>query len=165
MNVDSSEKLPSSKTSRNSVPLGLRPWRGVRHAAGEVPQIALLEIVDEVPAFVVDRSHADLAIQHVCPLGLLVPMQLADDPLVQAHIHTRQLDAGAQLADGRLSGPSTFLQLVVSTEERAKAVIELCRGALGSSPQCARANRRSSTACSQCFRDRCWAGAPDRGSA
>lgn len=56
------------------------------HAAGEVPQVALLEVLDEVAALVVERGDTDGAVEDVGPLSLLVPVQLADDALAQAHV-------------------------------------------------------------------------------
>jgi hypothetical protein len=50
----------------------------VGHTAGEVPQVTLLEVVDEVAALVVERRDAHLAVENVRPLGLLVPVELAD---------------------------------------------------------------------------------------
>jgi hypothetical protein len=35
----------------------------VRHAAGEVPEVALLEVVDEVAALVVDGGYADFSFE------------------------------------------------------------------------------------------------------
>jgi len=83
--------------------------QGVGDAAGEVPQVALLEVVDEVAALVVEGRDADLAVEDVGPLGLLVPVQLADDAAVEAHVDAGQLDAGGQLAHRRLAGPAAFL--------------------------------------------------------
>ena len=81
----------------------------MRHAAGEVPQVALLEVVDEVAALVIDPRDADLAGQDVGPLGFFVPVELADGARVESHVDARQLDTGGQFADGGLTSPSPFL--------------------------------------------------------
>lgn len=83
----------------------------MRHTAGEVPQVALLQIVDEVAALVVKRRNAHLSVEHVRPLGLLVPMQFANDALAQAHVDASQLARGGQLTDCGLAGPAAFLDL------------------------------------------------------
>lgn len=79
------------------------------HAAGEVPQVALLEVLDEVAALVIESSDTYGAVEDVSPLGLLMPVQLADDALAQAHVDGGELARGGQLADGGLAGPSSFL--------------------------------------------------------
>jgi hypothetical protein len=63
-------------------------------AGGEVPQIALLEIIHEAATLGVESSDADLAFKHVSPLGFLVPVQLTDDTLVETHVHAGQLLGG-----------------------------------------------------------------------
>lgn len=82
----------------------------VRHTAGEVPQVTLLQIIDEVAALVVESSDAHLTIKHVSPFGLLMPVKLTDDALVESHVDSGKLDTGGELADGCLSGPASFLQ-------------------------------------------------------
>lgn len=82
----------------------------VRHTTGEVPQVTLLEVVDEVAALVVESSDAHLTVQDVSPFGLLVPVKLTDDALVESHVDSGKLDTGGELTDGRLSGPASFLQ-------------------------------------------------------
>lgn len=65
----------------------------MRNAAGEVPEIALLQVVHEVAALVVDGSHTDFSVQDVSPFGLLVPMELSYDPFVEPHVYGSQLHA------------------------------------------------------------------------
>lgn len=81
----------------------------MRYAAGEVPEIALLEVVDEVAAFVVKSSNANLSFKDVCPLGLLVPVKLTNNSLVKSHVDAGQLNASGQLANGSLSSPAALL--------------------------------------------------------
>lgn len=91
----------------------------VRDTAGEVPQVALLQVVDEVAALIVESSDTDLTVKNVCPLGLLVPVKLTNDALVEPHVDASELNAGGKLTDGGLSSPSSFLQFNcrVSKEE------------------------------------------------
>lgn len=84
----------------------------MRHAAGEVPKITLLKVIDEVTTLVVDRGNTDFSIEDVSPLSLLMPVQFANDALVETHIHTGQLDTRAQLSNSCLSRPSAFLRSV-----------------------------------------------------
>lgn len=81
----------------------------VRDTAREVPQVTLLQVVDEVAALVVESSDSDLAVKDVGPLSLLVPVKLTNDTLVESHVDTSELNAGGKLTDGCLSGPSSFL--------------------------------------------------------
>lgn len=83
--------------------------QAVRHTAGEIPKVALLQVIHEVAALVVKRGDADPAVKDVRPLGLLVPVQLADDAFAQAHVDTGKLTRGGQLTDGGLAGPASFL--------------------------------------------------------
>src|ERR1700691_4031332 len=57
-------------------------------ARGKIPKVADAHIVDEVASLWIDRRDARLAIKHVSPLGLLMPMQFAHatafDPRVAA---------------------------------------------------------------------------------
>lgn len=87
------------------------------HTTGEIPQVTLLEVVNEVAALVVDTSDADLPVEDIAPLGLLVPVELADDTLAEAHVDAGELAGGGQLADGRLAGPSSFLDPDVRVRE------------------------------------------------
>lgn len=81
----------------------------VWHTAGEVPQVTLLQVVDEVAALVVEGSDAHLAVKHVRPLGLLVPVELANDAFAQTHVDAGKLARSGQFTDRRLAGPATFL--------------------------------------------------------
>lgn len=88
--------------------IGTEALQRVRVARWEVPEVALLEVIDKATTLGVERSDADLALENVRPLSLLVPMQLTDNALVQTHIHTSELLAGSKLANRCLSGPPTL---------------------------------------------------------
>lgn len=75
----------------------------------EVPQIAFCQVVHETTPVRVQRGHPHFTGQHIGPLSLGVPVQLADNAFIQAHVHPRQFAAGWELADGSLPGPSSFL--------------------------------------------------------
>jgi hypothetical protein len=64
---------------------------GVRNAGREVPQVALADVGDEVATLLVDGRQARAAGEHERPLGLLVPVQLADSARLQAHVHAGEL--------------------------------------------------------------------------
>jgi hypothetical protein len=89
--------------------IGAETLQRVGVARWEVPQVALLEIVDEAATLGVEGGDADLAFENISPFGFLVPMELADDPFIESHVHTGQFFAGAELADGRLTCPATLL--------------------------------------------------------
>lgn len=74
----------------------------VRKARRKVPQVTLLKIVDSAAALRVQHRYPTLSLESetsvyasylddVCPLVLIVPMQLAIDTLSQAHVDTREL--------------------------------------------------------------------------
>lgn len=81
----------------------------MRYAAREVPQVALFEVIDEVAAFVVQGGDAHGAVEDIGPFGLLVPVQLADDALAQAHVDAGQFIGCWQFANGGLAGPASLL--------------------------------------------------------
>jgi hypothetical protein len=89
----------------------------VGDAAGEVPQVALLEVAKVGASLVVEGGDADLAVEDVGPLGLLVPVQLANDARVEAHVDRGQLAASAELTDRRLAGPAALLDADVRVGE------------------------------------------------
>jgi hypothetical protein len=90
----------------------------VRMSGWKVPQVALLEVVDEAAALGVKCSDADLALEHVSPLGFLVPVEFANDALVEAHVDTSELLARAKLANGSLTGPAAFFDANVRVRKR-----------------------------------------------
>jgi len=90
----------------------------VRDALGEVPEVADADIVDELAALLVDRGDAGAAIEHVGPLGGLVPMQLAHAAGVEPHVDAGDLLGDAELALGDLAGPAAALEPHVRRRER-----------------------------------------------
>ena len=59
----------------------------------EVPQVADADVVDEVAPFLVNGGDAGPAGEHVRPLGLLVPVHLANTAGFEAHVHAGELVA------------------------------------------------------------------------
>jgi hypothetical protein len=78
-------------------------------AGGEVPQVSLLEVIDKAAALGVKSSDADLALEDVSPLGLLVPVELTDHTVFETHVNTSKLLAGGELTNGCLARPTTLL--------------------------------------------------------
>jgi hypothetical protein len=89
--------------------VGAQPLERVRMPSWEVPQIAFRQVVNGTTPVWIQRGDSHFTGQHVGPFGLGVPVQLADNAFIQAHIHPRQFAAGRELADGRLPRPSSFL--------------------------------------------------------
>ncbi len=85
----------------------------VRHALGEEPQVALLHVVEEVAALLVDGADAATSLQHVPPLGLLVPVQLTVGTGIELHVHTGQRGGDRQLPLGDLARPAALLDASV----------------------------------------------------
>ena len=95
---------------------------GVRQAGREVPQVADPEVVHEAAAFRIDDGDARVAVQHVRPLGFLVPMHLADGAGVEAHVDAGHVGRDRQLAHGDLARPAAALQAHVRVGEREAQV-------------------------------------------
>ena len=91
---------------------------GVREAAREIPEVALLDVGDEAAPVVVDAGDAGVANEHQRPFVRLVPVQLADGARIEPHIDAGHLGRDRELADGGLPGPSAGLQAVVAEVER-----------------------------------------------
>jgi hypothetical protein len=75
----------------------------------EVPEITLLQVVDETATLRVQRGDTNTAFQDIRPLGLFVPVELADDAFIETHVYTSQFDTDWQFPDGGLSRPSALL--------------------------------------------------------
>ncbi len=82
------------------------PLEGVGNHRREVPQVTLAHVVDEGASLLVDGGDAAAAGEHVRPLGLLVPVQLADAPGLQAHVDPGELGGDRQLAHRHLARPA-----------------------------------------------------------
>ena len=75
----------------------------------KIPQIADADVINEVAALRIDRGDPRGAIQHVGPLGLLVPMQLAHAAGIQPHVHAGDALGDAELAYRHLARPAAAL--------------------------------------------------------
>ena len=60
------------------------------NAAGEIPEIADADFVNEVTALSIDRSDTGRPIQHVGPFRLFMPMKLTDSAGIEPHVHARR---------------------------------------------------------------------------
>jgi len=98
------------KDEQKFAAIGAQTLEGMWYAAGEIPQIALVCIADEVAPFVVESGDPDAALEDIGPLGFLVPVQFADGALVKSHVDGSQLDTRSQFAYRGLTGPSAFLE-------------------------------------------------------
>ncbi len=79
----------------------------VRNARREIPQITHANIVHEPGAVGIKRRDAGVAIGHVGPFALFMPVQLTNAPCIEAHIHARNRGGDAELTLSDLAGPST----------------------------------------------------------
>lgn len=98
--------------------IGAQTLQRVRVAGWKVPQVALLKIIDEATALSIECGDADLAFKDIGPFSFLVPMELADDALIEAHVDTSKLFAGAKLTNSRLTRPATLFNTDVRVCER-----------------------------------------------
>lgn len=89
--------------------VGSKTLKGVRMAAWEVPQVTLLEVIDEVAAFLVKSCNPDFAFKDICPFSLDVPVKFSDHAFIKTHVHASKLNACWELSDGGLTCPATFL--------------------------------------------------------
>src|SRR3978361_515713 len=94
----------------------------MRDPGREVPQVSLADVVRERSARLIDRRDAGLALQHIRPLGFLVPMKLADRPRLETHVYTPHGPGDGPFADRRPAGPTSFLDPDVTVRERALQV-------------------------------------------
>jgi hypothetical protein len=85
---------------------GIETLDRVGDARREVPQVATEHVRDEVPAGGVDGGDARRPGDHVGPLGLLVPVHLADSAGLEAHVDPRELGRHGELARCHLAGPA-----------------------------------------------------------
>jgi hypothetical protein len=94
----------------------LQSLNRVRDACGEAPEVALAD-VDEVAALRIDGRDASPPRDHVGPLGLFVPVHLADAARFQPHVHAGQRGGDGQLASCHLAGPPAAEKAVPSCGE------------------------------------------------
>jgi hypothetical protein len=89
----------------------IEPLDRMRNPRWKIPQIADTHVVDEVSPLRVNRGNARGPIEHISPLGSLVPMQFTHAANVQAHVYARDILGNAKFALGHLSGPATRLSV------------------------------------------------------
>ena len=110
--VSFSEKSPSSKTSRNSQPSS-SPWIECGIPAGKFQRSPSPTSSTKLRPCCVDGGDARAAGEHVGPLGLLVPVHLADAARLEAHVDPGELGGDRQLAHRDLARPAAGQQPVV----------------------------------------------------
>ena len=82
----------------------------MREAGGEVPEISRGDVVDKHLSVGLHHANARLARQHDGPLVGQVPVQFAEGPRFQPHVHAGQILRRRQLAGGDLVRPPAGLQ-------------------------------------------------------
>ncbi len=87
-----------------------KPLDRVRRSSGKEPEVTLAEVVDEGLVAPLERGDARPALQHVCPLTLLVKVELAHRSGLEPHVHARYLGGNRQLTYGRLSSPTALFE-------------------------------------------------------
>ncbi|MNV34280.1 hypothetical protein D3C71_1256900 [compost metagenome] len=95
----------------------LKALYGMGETGREIPQIAGVDVGNEIPPVLIDRGHARAAKQHIGPFGLLMPVQLADASRGERHIDSGQSRRNRQLAYGDLARPAAFVQLHMRVRE------------------------------------------------
>ena len=90
-------------------PVGAQALQRVRQAGREVPQIAGLDVGHGRAAERVQHRDAAVAVGHDRPLGLLVPVQLADAAGRQAHVDAGDLGRDREVGLRHLPAPAAVL--------------------------------------------------------
>jgi len=98
--------------------VGPQPLDRVRNSRREVPEVADADVIDEIAAVLVNAGDAGATIQHVGPLGGLVPVQLAHAAGVQAHVDAGNVLGDSELALRNLAGPAAAFQAHVGLRKR-----------------------------------------------
>ena len=95
-----------------------QPLDRVRNTAGKQPQIALGHVVDKAAALRVHGRDPRVAVDHECPLGAGVPMQLAHPARDQPHLYPGQVfDMGSSLSVTCRVQPPSSMRLCASAKE------------------------------------------------
>src|SRR5438128_848491 len=102
--------------------IALESLNRVRNAGREIPKIALADIVLEGATILINRSDPRLALEHVGPLGRLMPMHLSYPAGLEAHVDTGKLRSGRQFADCRLPAPTAWRQMHVAVGKRPSQI-------------------------------------------
>ena len=77
-------------------------------ARGEVPQIPLFDVPNEVSSFGIESSDSGGSSEHVCPFGVFVPVQLSNCSGFKTHIDASELDRGRKLTNSGLTSQSAL---------------------------------------------------------
>ena len=108
--VSFSEKLPSSKTRRNSQPSS-NPWIECGMPA-ESSINRRRHIIHEIAPLGINRGNPCLSRKHIGPFVFLMPMHFTNPSRLQTHIHTCKGRCNWQFADGHFSGPASCRQAI-----------------------------------------------------
>jgi hypothetical protein len=90
----------------------------VRQPGREVPEIASLHILNRRPAFFVEHGNAAFAVEHDCPLGLLVPVHFADAACRKPHVHAGNILRYREVRLSDFPRPAAILDALVRIVER-----------------------------------------------
>jgi hypothetical protein len=84
----------------------------------KIPQITGTDVVDKVSPLRVNRCNARAPIQHIGPLGGLVPMQLTHPTGIQAHVYASDILGNTEFPRGDLARPTARFQPHMGVGER-----------------------------------------------
>ena len=90
----------------------------MRRARREVPKIAGVHVPDLGPTLFVEGRDPACAVEHDGPLGLLVPMQLADAVLGEPHVHAGDVFRDCEVGLRDFARPTAVLVTLVRVVER-----------------------------------------------
>ena len=76
------------------------------NAAGKIPEIARSHILHEAAALRVDGGNSRFSIDHVCPFGGNMPVQLADTSGLETHVHAGHFGGDRQLTHCYFTRPA-----------------------------------------------------------
>ncbi|MNM98328.1 hypothetical protein D3C81_1108570 [compost metagenome] len=89
----------------------LQTLYGMGNTRWKIPQITGTNVGNKVMSVLIDCCYSGMTEQHIRPLCLLMPMQLANTAGCQAHINARKRGCDRQLAHRDFPGPSSLIQL------------------------------------------------------
>ena len=99
-------------------PVGPEALQRVRQAGREVPEIASTDVGDRGAAQRVQDRDPAMAVGHDRPLGLLVPVQLADAAGGEPHVDAGDLGRDREVGLGHLPAPAAVLDAPRGEVER-----------------------------------------------
>ena len=105
----------------------------MRDACRKIPEVSLADVLLKGASVLVNGGDPRPALEHVGPLGRLVPVQLPDAACREPHVDTGDLGGDGQLAYCRLPPPAAGRNMVMAVRERPsqvwqRAVVGLRRG-------------------------------------